>query len=188
MAKATNNILLRGVTGKLGGMVIRHMRDGSIRLCAPPDFRKRILSQAQKDHHTRFKQAAAYARQAALLEPVYEALARGTMKNAYNIALSDWFHPPVIHCIERRGEMIRVEASDNVMVAQVHVRILDADGQVLEEGEAIQSDPELRPEWWEYVSNTEGQPVKAEACDLAGNRAEVAWTPSSPPLNPQSKI
>ena len=23
------------------------------------------------------------------------------MKNAYNIALGDWFNPPVIHCVDR---------------------------------------------------------------------------------------
>ena len=168
MAKAANNLLLRGVSGKLGGMVIRQMRDGSIQLSAIPDFSNRQLSDAQKDHQKRFKQAAAYARQAAQLQTIYAEQAGSTMKTAYNIALSDWFNPPVIHCVERIGETIRVEASDNVKVAKVHVQILDEKGKVLEEGDAVQVDPELRPEWWEYASNTEGQ-VVAEAWDLAGN-------------------
>src|SRR5687768_2032768 len=115
MAKAANNIVLDGVSGKLGRIVVRQMRDGSIRLSAPPDFSDRQFSESQKDHQKRFKQAAAYARQAAQLQPVYAEQARNTMKNAYNIALSDWFHPPVIDWVERRGETILVEASDDVM-------------------------------------------------------------------------
>jgi hypothetical protein len=174
MAKAANNLLLRGVSGKLRGMVIRQMRDGSIRLSAPPDFSKRQFSNAQKDQQKRFKQVAAYARQAAQLQPVYAELAGSTMKTAYNIALSDWFNPPVIHWIERRGETIRVEASDNVRVAKVRVKILDEKGEVVEEGDAIQRDPEIRPEQWEYASNTEGHTILAEAWDLAGNATRSA--------------
>jgi hypothetical protein len=171
MAKVVNNILLRGVSGKLGGLVIRQMRDGSIRLSAPPDFSNRQFSTAQKDHQKRFKKAAAYARQAAQMEPIYAELAGRTMKKAYNIALSDWFNPPVIHWVERRGETICVEASDNVKVAKVRVKLLDEKGEVLEEGDAIQRYPGLHPEWWEYVSNAEGQ-IVAEAWDLAGNKTE----------------
>ena len=173
MAKAANNIVLDGVSGKLGGMVIRQMRDGSIRLSARPDFRDRQFSNRQKDHQKRFKEAAAYARQAAQTEPIYAELAGRTMRNAYNIALSDWFHPPAINCVERIGETIRVEASDNVKVAKVRVRILDEKGKVVEEGDAIRRDPELRPERWEYISNIEGQ-IVVEARDLAGNRTRSA--------------
>jgi len=46
MARAANNVLLLGVSGKLGGVVIRQMRDGSIRPSAPPDFRDRQFSDA----------------------------------------------------------------------------------------------------------------------------------------------
>lgn len=174
MAKATDNMVLRGVRGKLGDIIVRQMRDGSIRLSAKPDYSNRTWSQKQKGHHERFKQATAYARQAARREPAYAALAQGTLKNAYNIALADWFHPPVIQCIERRGELILVEADDDVMVAKVRIKILDEGGKVLEEGYAIQRDPELCPEWWEYATNTEGHTIAAEAWDLAGNRAESA--------------
>ena len=174
MAKATNNMVLRGVRGRLGDIIVRQMRAGSIRLRAKRAYSNRTWSQRQKCPHERFKQATAYARQAARREPAYAALAQGTMKNAYNIALADWFHPPVIQCIERRGELILVEADDDVMVAKVRIKILDEGGQILEEGYAIQRDPELCPEWWEYVATTEGHTIAAEAWDLAGNRAELA--------------
>ncbi|HLF74377.1 MAG TPA: hypothetical protein VI524_08530 [Anaerolineales bacterium] len=173
MAKAENNIVLRGVRGKLGDLVVRQMRDGSIRLSARPDFSSRVFSQGQKDHQRRFKQAAAYARQAARTQPIYAELAGRMARNAYNIALSDWFNPPVIHSIRRTGAAIGVEASDDVLVAKVRVQILDERGQVLEEGEASRGDPELRPEWWEYRPNAEGRTIIAEAWDLAGNRSEL---------------
>src|SRR5687768_1148913 len=125
MAKAANNIVLHGVRGKLGGIVIRQMRDSRIRLSAKPDFSNRRFSEAQKDHQKRFKDAVAYARQAAQTERLYAELAQGTTKNAYNIALSDWFNPPVVHAVERTGAVIRVEASDDVMVIKVWVKILE---------------------------------------------------------------
>jgi hypothetical protein len=67
-------------------------------------------------------------------------LAAETVKSPYNWALSDWFNPPVIHTIKRMGNLIRVEASDNVIVAKVRVTILDAGGKVLEQGQAVQAD------------------------------------------------
>ena len=94
-------------------------------------------------------------------------MAAGTVKSPYNWALSDWFNPPVIHIIEQKDNVIRVEVSDNVMVAKVRITILDAEGKVLEQGQAVQAEGN----WWEYVLSKEGQ-VVAEAWDLAGNRMQ----------------
>jgi hypothetical protein len=118
---------------------------------------------------SRFQQAAGYACDAAKMYPIYTELAKGTTKNAYNRALSDWFNPPVIHRIERAGGQIRVQASDDVMVADVHVWIFDANGKWLEDGKAIQVDSE----WWEYASTTEGA-VEVVVHDLPWNEAKKA--------------
>ena len=112
--------------------------------------------------------AAAYARAAAKTQPIYAQLAAGTVKSPYNWALSDWFNPPVIHKIERAEGHIRVQASDNVMVTRVQVTILDAEGKVVEKGEARK----VESDWWEFVSGAEGK-VMAEAWDLAGNRVSL---------------
>ena len=39
-------------------------------------------------------------------------------KPVYNFALSDWFHPPMIHRVGRRGETIRIQVhpDDDVTV------------------------------------------------------------------------
>lgn len=97
--------------------------------------------------------------------PIYAELVKGTTKNVYNPALSDRFNPPVIHRIERKDGKIRVLARDNVKVTKVMVKILDPEGEVLEQDAATQVDSG----WWEYGSSTEGQ-IEAEAWDLARNK------------------
>lgn len=172
MAKIHKNVIVQGLSGRLGNLVFRQMQDGSTRVCTKPDFSNRKFSQGQKDHQSRFRQAAAYAREAAKSQAIYAELARGTTKNAYNWALSDWFNPPVIDRIERRQGLVRVTASDNVLVAEVRVKIMDGDGNTLEEGQAHQVDPARRPERWEYRSSAEGT-IEATARDLAGNRTKA---------------
>ena len=169
MAQVVNNIFARGLSGKLGDQVVfRTLRDGRTIVCAKPDFSSRKLSQDQKHHHKRFKEAAAYAWSASRREPIYAQLAAGTLKNAYNVALGDWFHPPVIHRVERRGKAIRIQASDDVLVAGVQVVILDEQGKILEQGEAVKG----KGDWWEYLPRESGQ-VTVEARDLAGNKVKA---------------
>lgn len=166
MAKVKKNEILRGISGGIGNLVFREMPDGSTYISARPDFSGRIFSEGQKQYESRFQQAAAYAREAAKSQPIYAELARGTIKSAYNFALSDWFNPPVIHHIERRDGLIRVEATDTVTVTKVVLTILDEQGNVIEKGDALKVDER----WWEYVSSAQGK-VLAEAWDLAGNVA-----------------
>ena len=180
MAKIRSNPILQGLSGGLGSqLMFRRLRDGRTILCVKPDFSNRKLSQEQKAHHQRFREAAAYARQAAKEKPIYAELAAGTMKTAYNIALSDWFHPPVIHEMSWQAGKVRITASDDVLVRQVRVTILDEQGQALEQGEALQAKGSSTGlGWWVYSpgSRPAGRcRVVAEAQDLAGNvtRAEL---------------
>jgi hypothetical protein len=175
MAKVRSNVLVRGLSGKLGGQVVfRNLRDGSTVVCVPPDFSKRVLSKDQKAHHAKFKEAAAYARDAAKSQPIYAELAVGTMKNAYNIALSDWFHAPKIQRVDLAGGTpstslrIRIHATDNVKVAGVKVIIRSEAGLVLEQGEALPAEEA----WWSYAPQIvlEGKfQVEIRVSDLAGN-------------------
>jgi len=165
MAKVRNNIFVRGLTGKLGDQVVfRTLRDGSTIVCNKPDFSNRKLSKDQKQHHKRFQAASAYAKSASRSNPIYAQLAVGTLKNAYNVALGDWFHPPVIHHLERKGKSLRIQVTDDVMVAGVQVMVLDEKGKTVEKGEGIKG----KGDWWEYVPTAEGK-VVVEARDLAGN-------------------
>jgi hypothetical protein len=144
------------------------MPDGSTYVSGKQDFSWRKFSQKQKDHQSRFRQAVWYARRAAKSEPIYAQLAAGTVLSPYNIALADWWHAPVIHCVERQGAVIRVQASDDVMVVGVRVMVLDEEGKIREKGEGIRGEGD----WWEYTPAAEGK-VVVEARDLAGNTVKL---------------
>ena len=166
MAKVRDNPITEGLSGKLGRrLFFRKLRNGTTLLCRVPDFSHRVFSPGQLTHQSRFQQAAAYARVAAKTIPLYAELAQQRLQPAYNIALSDWFHAPVIHQVQQNNGSIHVEASDNVMVAKVVVTVLDAQGTVLEQAEAIRGEGN----WWEYVPKMTGSTITAEAHDLAGN-------------------
>lgn len=165
MAKTKKkNSLLEGLSGSIGELVIRQMPDGSTCVSKKPDFSERVFSQAQLEQQGRVKLASAYASEAKTW-PVYVERARRKKKKAFNLAFADWFHPPVIHSIERDEGRVRVKASDDVQVTKVEVRILDSAGNTLEQGQATQ----VNPLYWEYAASAEGR-VEASAWDLAGNR------------------
>jgi len=169
MAKVTINKLLEALSGAIGGLVFRQRPDGTIILSGAPRHNKRMTTQKQKAHRERFRQAARHARRLACEHPIYAELAKGTWKSPYNFALSDWWHPPVIHRIEQREGRILVEATDNIMVAKVHVTILDEEGKIAEMGDAIRQEGN----WWEFAAHTEGKTIKAEAWDLPGHVTRV---------------
>ena len=177
MTKVLFHGSIQGFRGKIGNMTFRQLPDGTtVVTSAPPKKNSRQKKRAklkrsprQKAHNDRFEEASAYAK-AFQSHPVYVELAEVTpMKTAYNFALSDWWRAPEIHHIERREGRILVEATDNVMVAKVYVTIFDAEGKILEMGDAIRQEDN----WWEFASHTEGKSIKAEAWDLPGNMTRV---------------
>ena len=89
MAKAKMNELIKALSGQIGGLVIRPMPDGSVSVSMAPNFSRRKFSPRQTQHQKRFREASAYARHAAKAQPIYAQLAEGTMKTAYNFAVSD---------------------------------------------------------------------------------------------------
>lgn len=169
MAKVIDNVLMRGLSGQLGGqLVIRRLRDGRTIVCKTPNFSGRKLSEAQKEHHRRVKAASQYAGSASRSIPIYTRLAEGTLKNAYNVAFGDWFNPPVIQRLGWYGTAVRIWATDDVQVAGVQVSVLDEAGEVREQGDAVQG----RGDWWEYVPSVRGR-IVVEARDLPGNRVKA---------------
>jgi hypothetical protein len=165
MALVEDNLVTEGLSGKLGKrLVIRHMKDGRTIFATRPNYTGHVWTAGQGAHHDRFRQAAAYARLASKTNPLYAELAAGTSRNAYNLALADWFHAPVIHRVTRQADCIRVEASDDIGVTEVRVTVYDDQGNVLEQGQAVLREDDR----WEYAAKPLG-PVSVEAFDLAGN-------------------
>ncbi len=172
MAKTAKNVLTRGSSGSIGNLVYRVMPDGSTYISRKHDFSRRKLSPAQKEHHERFRRASAYANEASKSQPIYAQLAKGTVLSPYNVAMADWFHPPVIRQIEAKEGGLLIWATDNIMVAGVRIVILDEQGKVIEEGEASCREVDGL---WEYVPAARGR-IVVEARDLAGNvvREEIS--------------
>ena len=172
MAKVRKNIILQGVSGKFAGQVVfRQLRDGRTILAAVPDFSQRVLSEAQKAHHAKVKAASAYAKVASKTQPIYAQLAAGTNKNAYNLAIADFFHAPVLHEVKQEGMLLKIQASDDVLVTRVSLTILGGDGTVLETGDA---QPEEGTDRWTFLMRQAGRAV-VEAYDLAGNVTRLEY-------------
>jgi hypothetical protein len=151
-----------------GPCVIRPRRDGLLSVSPPRDTSGRVFSEGQIQHQGRFGQAVRYAREAARTEPIYAERARGTRRTAYNFALADWWHAPVIHQVVCTDGRIFVQARDNVMVTKVEVTLLDEHGGILEQGEALPAEND----WWEYLPSQLGRAITAitaAAWDLTGN-------------------
>ncbi len=179
MAKVERNVVVGGLGGSLGNVVFKRGKGGQTIVCKKPDFGpKRVFSGAQRSHQGRFREAAAWAKEAARREPVYAALAEGTSRTAYNVAVRDWFNPPVVEEVDasgytgQAGEVIRARVVDEVRVTRVEVLVMGAEGKVVEEGEMVRE----QGLWYGYV--TRGVCAAGEArvvvrgWDLAGHLGE----------------
>ena len=167
MAKFKRNAPVPGLSSRFGNTTtFRQMKDGPTTIAGVSDFSSRVFREGMLTHQSRFRQAAAYAHEAAKNQPIYTALSQNTPCRPYNLAFSDWLHAPVIHEVICLAECIRVDATDNVLVTKVIVTISDENEQLLEQGEAnLISDA-----WWEYrTSAPTGGSLIVEAFDLAGN-------------------
>jgi hypothetical protein len=95
-------------------------------------------------------------------------------RQAKNVAMADWFHPPRILEIDLRawrgcpGDVIRVLAVDDVKVGQVQVEIADRAGTILETGQAALAVTQR----WEYPlrqAHSGSVTVTVFASDLPGH-------------------
>lgn len=167
MAKVHSNIFAYGLT-----------RSGKIVIADNPMFDDhRGPTSTTKSHQDSLQEATTYANFAQHQE-VYIDKAQGTGTTAYTIAMADWFGAPKVLEIDvdnwtgEIGQVIRVKAKDNVMVARVTVVIRDAEEKVLETGEAVRL--EEGSAWWSYITQslikmTPFPIVEATAQDLPGN-------------------
>lgn len=153
---------------RLGDFVFRQNPDGTTVMSLAPDQSKQKPIKGIKtpnDHLERLRKAASYASFAAKAQPIYAELAQRVGKSAYQLARADWFHPPVIHEVRCGENEIRIQATDNIMVVKVVLRILDGQGKLLEAGQATRQ----AEDWWQFLPKRPGKIVTVEAWDLAGN-------------------
>src|SRR4051812_41178658 len=144
MAKVARNAIISSLTGKLGGVVFRkHQGETVAQLLPQQSNRKR--SEAQLARQLRFQEAAHYAK-SILSEPlqqkVYQALGAARNRPPNTILISNFLNPPTVDLIEisgyqgRRGDRIKVLATDDVEVVSVTIAIRDQAGAVVESAPA----------------------------------------------------
>ena len=179
MAKAGKNLILHGVSGKIGDQIVIRQRGGEIIVSQAPGKRTKELTEAQKAHLAEFQQAIIYGKSAMTDEATkaeYEEKAEG-MKSAFNVAVADFMHAPQIDEIDvsaytgAKGDTIRVRAVDDFKVVQAHVEIYNSDGSLVEEGDAVQQENGLD---WVYTctvdnTDTSGDKIVIKVSDKPGN-------------------
>jgi len=144
VAKVKSNILLDGVSGKVGDVLVFRQMRGKTILAKAPDMSRQILSPAQKTHLNKFQLAKEYARKQTAdpeAKAAYQRRACGN-KAAYHVAIGDYMNSPKIEEIDasayhgRVGDILKIRATDDFQVTRVQVRILEPNGSLIEDGEA----------------------------------------------------
>jgi hypothetical protein len=183
MAKISDNMLVVGARGNLGGQVVfKKHGDNTIMTKMPVQSRKKP-SKDQKKRRELFTDAVAYAQSAlkdSVLKQEYQQRA-GSSRTAYHIALSDFLNPPVVEHIDYSqyngniGSIITITATDDFRVAEVRISIFSSSGKLLEEDDAIPH--RIDSSKWVYKARVinkklEGTTIKVVAKDIPGNEAE----------------
>ncbi len=180
MPNIYRNIPIHELTEILGGQSAncKTCSGKTLRINEPALDEHRESVETQQTLQDALLQATTYANFARRQE-VYVNKARDKHTTAYSLALTDWFGAPAVLLVNvdawtgKPGQTIRVKAKDNVWVAGVTVVIRNAEGNVLESGEAVPSKASNR--WWKYTTKTcvalsPFPRVEVTAWDLAGNQ------------------
>ncbi len=114
-------------------------------------------SEKKKASKTRFADAALWAKMCLLQPGMKELYSKGIcdrLPNAQSVAVSDYLEAPKVHYINLKsytgavGDKIRIKATDNFKVTEVRLKITNALGVVLEEGQATRYP--RKPVMWVY--------------------------------------
>lgn len=179
MAISKDNVITRGLRGKIGELVFRQYGDKTVVSAAP-----QMPSEAsglQKASRKRFQQAVIYAKSAMTdpdMKAAYEDAAE-KRRTAYNVAVADFLHAPDIETIDlseytgKAGDPIRIRVSDDFLVKDVKLTIVDHNGNRIEDGDAM---PDALGVVWTYtadknVDNFEVGKIVVTAVDFPGNKA-----------------
>lgn len=164
MATATINVLLHGVSGKVGGLFVVRQRNGKAVICKLPKPYEKPPTTGQLQNRERFRKANEFAK-AAILDPEkkkYYAAKTKPGQSAYNAAFKDAFHstgqPDITVVVEKQQvtvtatqKAVRPRSRSSLVKApvarlqKVSVALLHHSGYELEKGNAAFS--EKRQAW-----------------------------------------
>ncbi|MGC3943754.1 MAG: hypothetical protein QM762_04300 [Chryseolinea sp.] len=201
MPIATNNPILKGVSGTLGkNIVIKQWRNRVV-IANRPKKRERS-TEKQLDQQHRFKDATTYAKNVNAnpqSKALYEKGINDNKFSAYAVALSDHLNPPQIKDINvlmytgEPGELIRVRAFDDFKVKSVTITIM-RDDVIIEKGNA---EPRGKKGLWRMTTSVRnasapGTVFTVVAEDYAGNTARksvaIALAGMQAPVGKESEV
>lgn len=181
MANINENLLVRGARGNVGKQFVYRKQGKSTHIARMPTINKKAVATTEQiERRELFASAVLYAQGAiasADLKKEYQKKAP-TGANAFNMAFRDYLKAPVVKKINAGnyngtpGSTIVVQAKDDFRVAEVKVRIFNAEGVLLEEGNAALNPVKL--EQWVYTATQSnasfaGTMISATAIDVPGN-------------------
>ena len=182
MARVTLNPVLDQISGSVGDLVFRRTPSGGQSIASKPSPPAGGPSEAQLAQRDRFRRAAAYGR-SVMADPearaFYDALAAARKVPVFSLVVADFLHAPTVGAVDvsgyagAAGDVVRVEAWDDVEVVRVEVVLTDGAGAVLETGEAVSDG------WrWTYTAQAAAPPgatvtVTARAVDRPGGVGEA---------------
>lgn len=179
MAKSKNNVVTHGLSGRIGDLLVFRQRGGKTIVSKMPQHSAKE-SDNQKKHRKRFQQAVLYAK-VAIVSPEngeqYKTSSAKKGKTAFNVAVADFFNAPDIEQVDMSGytghpgDMIHIRVTDDFKVETVFLRISNADGSLVEEGNAV---PDPSGYLWTYTAvasndNLSGDKILVTASDMPGN-------------------
>jgi hypothetical protein len=186
MPESRNNFVVHGLSGTFAGISTFHIRGRKTFLRkirakpSVPDSKEQVAVKK------RFAEYIRYAK-AAIKDPdikVAYAAAAKPGRTAFNRAVTDASHPPKIGKIDtdnyhgRPGDNLTIDATDDFKVIAVQISIQDANGHLIEQGDAIM---QINTGDWLYVVREANEPfagsrITAKALDLPGNKTSLTVT------------
>jgi hypothetical protein len=188
MSRINGNLLVKGARGNVGKQFVFKKRGNNTYIAKMPTINEHIVpTQGQVEVRELFAAASLYAKGAIgspeLKREYGKKAASG--QTPFNVAFRDYLKAPVVKSISTEnyngatGSIIEVRAKDDFRVAAVKVRIRDANGVLLEEGNAILN-PIDRNKWSYATVQLNDSPagciVSATAFDLPGNKGVLEVT------------
>lgn len=186
MAQSKNNIITHGLSGKVGDLLVFSQRNGKTIVSKVPKERTGELSEKQEAQKQKFQKAVLYAK-SVLNHPdkkqMYEAMSdQSEGVSTYNVAVADLLNAPKIEKIDltsytgNTGDQIKITVTDDFEVVSVSVKIENADGSMVEEGNATDNGVD-----WVYTSTASnpdlsGDKITVIASDNPANMSEKSET------------
>lgn len=170
MALVKNSILFQLVRGTLGKEITIYERNDQIIMAKKRGKSKKKPTPKQLEARYKMRLAAVLAVNI-LKDPELKAYYKskaGPGQNAYNMAVKDAYNSPEIQNIKLDDDTVIVTAKDEFRVAEVEIRVVDADGVIQDIGKACLGRNGVD---WNYKVATlpEKGRIIVSAVDLLGN-------------------